>query len=455
MSAWPLVNRHLALATNIALVLLGIVYIQYCRDGVVEYRHFINGYSKDVLLQIVIYIAGFLLLLLGRTNRWTLYVILCSALAARLVGVFAPAFLSSDMYRYVWDGKVQGAGINPYRYSPADQHLQFLRDTEIYPNINRKEYAHTIYPPGGQLIFAAITRIAETEACMKLAMVGFEALACWALLRILPLLGGRRDDIFLYAWHPLGVWEIGSSGHIDAVLIGLLSLASLALLRGKTVRSACWITFAALVKLYPIVLLLAFGRRLSTRMVLWCAGIVAAGYSIYASAGAGVLGFLPGYSREEGLETGDRYFLLTWAHRYLHTGLWPKVYLVASLLILIGMAFWGMTRLRDPRQTLVLMLAITIVGTILFSPHYPWYFLWILPFAVMLRYFPAIVLTLEATYWFATELAVPGEKMFRMNEYMYGIFFAAVAIDLLVRWGSARVPRHLTAIPPQRNVRSL
>jgi hypothetical protein len=70
----------------------------------------------------------------------------------------------------------------------------------------------------------------------------------------------------------------------------------------------------------------------------------------------------------------------------------------------------------------------------LFSPHYPWYFLWILPFAVMLRYLPAIVLTAEATYWFSTELALPGEKMFRMNEYMYSIFLAVVVVDLLVRW---------------------
>ena len=29
--------------------------------------------------------------------------------------------LSSDIYRYVWDGRVQAAGINPYRYFPADR----------------------------------------------------------------------------------------------------------------------------------------------------------------------------------------------------------------------------------------------------------------------------------------------------------------------------------------------
>jgi alpha-1,6-mannosyltransferase len=434
MRIWSLLNRHFALVTNIALLLLGLVYIQYCRDGVVEYKHYIHGYSRDVLTQIGLYSMGVLLVVFGRTNRWTLHVIFGVAFAARLVGVFAPEFLSSDMYRYVWDGKVQGAGINPYRYIPADEHLQFLRDDQIYPNINRKEYAHTIYPPGAQLIFMGVTRISETEAAMKAAMVGFEVLACWALLQILVLFGRPREEIVLYAWHPLCVWEIASSGHLDAVVVGLLSVAALAMLRGKMLRSASWITMAAMVKMFPLVLLLAFGRRITARMLLLCAGIIAAGYALYASVGSGVLGFLAGFTHEEGLDTGDRYFFLAWAHRYMHLPFWPGLYLAVSALLLAGIAFWGMVRTHDPKQILGVELAISIVATMLFSPHYPWYFLWILPFAVMLRYMPAIVLTLEATYWFSTELALPGEKMFHMNEYMYSIFFAAVLADLLVRW---------------------
>ena len=61
--------------------------------------------------------------------------------------LFPPPFLSSDMYRYVWDGRVQVAGINPYRYVPADPALQSLRDDAIYPHINRADIARTIYPP--------------------------------------------------------------------------------------------------------------------------------------------------------------------------------------------------------------------------------------------------------------------------------------------------------------------
>jgi hypothetical protein len=33
-----------------------------------------------------------------------------------------------DLYRYVWDGRVQAAGLNPYSYAPADPELAALRD---------------------------------------------------------------------------------------------------------------------------------------------------------------------------------------------------------------------------------------------------------------------------------------------------------------------------------------
>ena len=423
-----------AVATNLFLLILGLRYLQYCRYGVHEYTHYVYGYSHDVLVQIRVYCVAAIAVIFGHSNRWTLPIIFGVALATRFVGVFTPEFLSSDVYRYVWDGKVQGAAINPYRYIPADEHLRFLRDKEIYPNINRKDYAHTIYPPGAQLLFFAVTSISETEAFMKTAMVAFEIIACWAIMKVLMAFGRPREEILLYAWHPLCVWEIGSSGHLDAAVIGLLSVAAVMLVREKTFWSACWMAGAAMMKLFPLVLLLAFGRRITKPIVAAVTGIILACYAVYAGAGKGVLGFLPGFSKEEGLDTGERYFLLAWLHRYLHVPFWPVLYVAFSAAIVVAIALWGTRLYRSAKEVLGLEVAISVVATILFSPHYPWYFLWIVPTAVMVRYLPAIVLTLAAVYWFATELAVPGEAMFHMNEHLYGIFLAAVVADLLVRW---------------------
>ena len=141
------------LLTNAAVLLLGAVLLEFTGTGVGEYSHYVHGFSETVLVQIVVYLGAIVLLELCPTNNWTLRIVLLIALAVRLIALIAPPFLSTDIYRYVWDGLVQGAGINPFRYIPADSHLAFLRDANIYPNINRRDYAHTIYPPGSQLIF--------------------------------------------------------------------------------------------------------------------------------------------------------------------------------------------------------------------------------------------------------------------------------------------------------------
>src|ERR1700728_4271498 len=103
--------------------------------------------------------------------------------------VVFPPFLSSDIYRYIWDGWVQASGINPYRYIPADSHLVFLRDTAVFPNINRADYAHPIYPPAAEMVFFIASSIGRLLAippvlAMKLGMLALEGIGIWAMIRL-------------------------------------------------------------------------------------------------------------------------------------------------------------------------------------------------------------------------------------------------------------------------------
>lgn len=93
-------------------------------------------------------------------QRRALLAIIVIALAMRVVLLPGPP-VSTDIFRYVWDGRVQAAGINPYLHIPAAEALAHLRDTAIYPEINRAEYAPTIYPPMSQIVFFLITRISS------------------------------------------------------------------------------------------------------------------------------------------------------------------------------------------------------------------------------------------------------------------------------------------------------
>ena len=169
--------------------------------------------------------------------KFTFPIILLVAVACRLVALLAEPYLSSDIYRYVWDGVVQHAHISPYRYVPGDAVLAFLRGPHqsIFDKINRRDYAHTIYPPAAQALFYLITWISPTVTFMKTVMVLFEGVTMYALVALLRDLGVRREQTLLYAWCPMLVWEIAGSGHLDSAAMAFIALALLARYR----KAAC------------------------------------------------------------------------------------------------------------------------------------------------------------------------------------------------------------------------
>src|SRR5260370_42703697 len=106
----------------------------------------------------------------GAGGRRVLALVLATAVLLRRGALSAPVFLSDDINRYIWDGRVQAHGINPYRYVPNDPHLATLRD-DVFWHINRGNYAPTIYPPVAQMLFLMATRLRETALAVKLALV--------------------------------------------------------------------------------------------------------------------------------------------------------------------------------------------------------------------------------------------------------------------------------------------
>src|SRR4030095_1880206 len=211
----------------------------------------IAWFLKLVVVQIVIYLAAAWLSLRSRDSRPLLVLGLIFAAFFRLSIIFSPPYLSDDIYRYVWDGRVQSARKNPYRYIPADKSLADLRDEKIYPNINRRDYAHTIYPPIAEGAFLLITRFSESVTWMKAVMVGFEAIAVWALVQLLTSFGFARQRVLIYAWHPLSVWEFAGSGHVDALAITFIALALLVRRKQGETLTGFLLACATCVKLFP------------------------------------------------------------------------------------------------------------------------------------------------------------------------------------------------------------
>ena len=223
-----------------------------------------------------------------------LWPIIAVALLLRLAAAAHAPALSSDVYRYPWDGRVQRAGLSPYAWPPDAAELAPLRDGLIHPQINRPA-ARTVYPPGAQWLFATLPFHVDQ---VRWWMIACDLLTLLLLARLLALRGADPARVVLYGWAPLAIWEVGNGGHLEAALLPWLLAAVLLLLAKRTRGATAGLLLgqAVAMKLYPLALLPALWRRGRWRLVGAMSAVVAGLYLAYGlAAGAEVLGFLPQY----------------------------------------------------------------------------------------------------------------------------------------------------------------
>jgi len=433
-----------AWVTNVALVLLGVGMFWLARQLVSEYGHYTIGFSGVSGWGAILYVVACWLVLTQPVDRWTLPIILLVAVACRLAVLFPAPFLSSDVYRYAWDGVVQHAHISPYRYVPGDPALASLRapNQDLFDHINRRDYAHTIYPPVAQMIFYVVTWVSSSVTGMKAAMVLFEGVTMWGLVKLLREMGLGPERTLLYAWCPMLIWEIAGSGHLDSVVMAFMVLALLARSRGQDALTGLFLGLAVLTKFYPLVLLPALYRRGDWKMPAVMVALAVGTYSVYLSAGKLVFGFLGGYVQEEGIATGTRYFLLEWANHLpgLHS-LSQGGYMLFVATVFVGLMVWAWQtgcRRESWRWEFVLpALGLAMALMLLFSPHYPWYVAWLVPLLVLTPRWTVATYVVGLFYLCTTALAVGyGPKQYQLNERLY----AAVGIAFIIEFVMFGIP---------------
>jgi alpha-1,6-mannosyltransferase len=275
-----------------------------------------RSYLYQLVPLAVLYLAALIVVFqpgtAGRQPHGSLVVILVFAAVYRMFLVPAPPVMSTDIYRYIWDGRVQAHGINPYRYAPQDRALESLRDKAIHPRINRPR-SRTIYPAGAQILFYALNLAGiRTPSSFKAVVSLFDMGSIWMLILILMRLKLPTERVLVYAWHPLVVYELSGSGHLDGVMLFFVLLALLFLLRDRPALSAVSLALAASLKLMPLVLLPALLTENKWRNGFLFGTVFLALYLPYLSVGKNILGFLPEYfsNPHEAYNLGIKVYLL-------------------------------------------------------------------------------------------------------------------------------------------------
>ncbi|MDH6132089.1 hypothetical protein P3T37_001474 [Kitasatospora sp. MAA4] len=333
--------------------------------------------------------------------RWVVGVVLLGSVAVAGAGVLVAPRTSDDAYRYLWDGQVQVAGISPYAYPPDAPQLGALRAQApaLFPSggdcvgwdlrraapgfcshVNRPGVP-TIYPPVAEAWFAGLDLVGHGHG-VRTAQVGGALLAVATTGALLWLLRPeRRRRAALWGWFPgVAVWSVNDA-HVDTLGALLMVLGLGIAARGRRTAGGALLGAAVAVKLIPVLALpgalsglLARGRRSAAdrgRALLLpvvALGVFVLSYLPYlALSGSKVLGFLPGYLREEGYDQGrvQRFALVRLlVPDSLAAGGAAAVVLAAVLYVL---------RCGDPARPWRGALLVTGTALLALTPGYPWY----------------------------------------------------------------------------------
>jgi Glycosyltransferase family 87 len=343
--------------------------------------------------------------------RAAVVLIVLGGIGVQLVAVSAPPQNSNDLYRYIWDGRVQAAGVDPYRYVPTASQLTGLRDEFLFhpraeycvsPSyvashpaaelaagctaINRPTVP-TIYPPVAEAYFLGVHFLPSASNSTKPIQATTALVA--VLITVLLLFGLKRlrRDIrtaALWSWCPLVALEAGNSAHVDVVAAGIAAAAILVLATARTTRrtilGGVLLGLAIATKPTPalaVPALLARGdatprsprEGIRHRWFTVAAAASSAFIAVYVphllAVGSKVIGFLPGYLQQENYTTGTRYGIIG----LLVTG--PLASAMA-VLILAAVAL-AVLQFGDPSRPWQGALVMTAAALAVTTPHYQWY----------------------------------------------------------------------------------
>src|SRR5580658_9015706 len=394
--------------------------------------------------------------------RSAVALIMLGGIAVQLAAVSAPPQNSNDLYRYIWDGRVQAAGVDPYAYVPTARQLTGLRDEFLFhpraeycvtqhyvashqaadltagcTRINRPTVP-TIYPPVAEAYFLAVHYLpgaSDSSTPIQSAAAGAAILTTVLLLFGLRRLGRDIRTAALWSWCPTVALEAGNSAHVDVVAAGIAAAALLVLGTARTTRrtvlGGVLLGLAIATKVTPVLTVPAVLRR------RWLTVSLAAGSAIVAvyiphvvAVGSKVIGFLPGYLQQEGYTNGARFGILD----LIYAG---KLAIVMAVLILAAVAF-GVLQFSDPNRPWQGAVVMTAAALAVTTPRYQWYAL-LLVMLVALDGRPEWLAFAAGAYYAAEPNLGRYTIPVRFHDAVaYGVPVVVVAVGTLIRYELTR-----------------
>jgi hypothetical protein len=410
----------------------------------------------------------------SRRTRGVAVSLVCLVVGAGLAqapGLFANPQASQDAYRSAWDGKVQQAGIDPYRLVPLDDKLGYLRDPLLFPGLGPQEPSGVTTTPRAGTLFAGMAAPSPADRLTSIPRAGagpvdppaaiglFAVIAkvtpdSWgtrgvqgaaALITVLTTLliglGLARDGrdsglAVLYAASPVALFEAANNAHTEAFATAALVAAAVwshrHLLAGALVGLAGGLAFTPLLMLPAVA-----SAKLVATVRTWVAAIVvfAAGFVPHVLlVGWLAAGYLPQYLEDQGYIDGDRGYDILRLVPQLPSDVLPTVALLVAVAAAVLALLW--VRQHSTAATLTWLYGTALLIT---TPAGPWHSL---PLA-------ALAVFSGRLEWLAVPIAAYGAALYTEHGIQPG-WYAAGAALLVIACGIIRAATGSDAVPQTR-----
>jgi hypothetical protein len=383
-----------------------------------------------------------------------LLVIVLGALFFRLCLLPREPAITSDVYRYQWEGRVERLHINPYIVYPALPALSALEDSRRPIETGRT--VSTCYPPLSEWSFSWVS----TVAGYKSLYTGFDLAALGVLAALLVVSKQPLHRLLTYAWNPCVLISFAMCGHHDSLAIFTLLVAILLIILHKPALSLSFLALSVISKFFSVLLLPALvarasrplsrerpapagvsgqdgrpagaggetptgrgrlpaprdSRRARPAYAALFVAIVGLSYLPFLSAGRRLFKGLSDYAA--GWEGNDSLFRLI----QLAGNSKAQGELVAGALVLILVAYALRRRLEPLSASLLL-----ISGLLFLSPNaFPWYFTWIIPFLCFYPRAPLLLMSIASVLGYAPVVAYAAGQPYRDSTFILLLEYAPV-----------------------------
>ncbi|MBW1698406.1 MAG: hypothetical protein JRK26_16575 [Deltaproteobacteria bacterium] len=371
--------------------------------------------KENIRVLFFLYLFSFLpfayALFTGARVEMSARMIFLTAIAFRLTLLASFPVFSDDIFRYLWEGKMQLEGINPYLVPPADAITEPFRD-QYWQHINHKTIA-TIYPPLSQVFFRLIMGVAYNLYFFKAVLIALDL----AVMVFLYFIAKNRlvslHRLLIYGWHPLVIIEISGSGHQDVIGIFFLTGCVYFWQKRNLWKSSLMLIASFLSKLFPLMLFPLLLRNKNKWPYLMLLALTIVFYLPFHGAGLEVFSGLGIYSST--WQANDSVFYVI--HLLIKNQVMARI--VVGVLFLMIYAYIYLKGGEFTGASLAVL-----GGFMILSPTlHPWYVLWIIPLLVLLPDKAWLWLTMGVAIYYYILIDYFEQGLWQEHLWIKGVIF--------------------------------